>query len=75
VLLIAVPLLCSSVVTFLFFDFRPKHQKGKSTLLDEYAAVIYAPDASRLVRQHRLDGGAFIIAKFVKHGWRLRLGA
>ncbi|GLR56901.1 hypothetical protein GCM10007919_16250 [Rhizobium indigoferae] len=30
----------------------------------EHAAVIYPPNAARLVGQHRLDGGPFIIAEF-----------
>ena len=29
--------------------------------------VIYTPDAARLVRQHRFDGGPFVIAEFVAH--------
>src|SRR5882762_5561494 len=33
------------------------------------------PDAARLVGQHRLDGGPFIIAKFVAHDSRLRFGS
>ena len=28
----------------------------------EHAAVIYPPDAARLIGQHRLDGGPFVIA-------------
>jgi len=33
--------------------------------------IIYAPNATRLVRQHRFDGSPFIIAKFVAHDSRL----
>jgi hypothetical protein len=38
----------------------------------EHATVIYAPNAARLVRQHRFDGGPFIIAEFVAYDSRLR---
>src|ERR1044072_1251966 len=38
----------------------------------EHATIIYAPNAARLVRQHRLDGGPFVIAEFVAHESRLR---
>jgi hypothetical protein len=38
----------------------------------EHATVIYAPNAARLVRQHRFDGGPFVIAEFVAHDSRLR---
>jgi hypothetical protein len=37
------------------------------------ATVIYTPNAARLVREHRLDGGPFIIAEFVAHDSRLQL--
>jgi hypothetical protein len=32
----------------------------------------HSPNATRLVRQHRFDGGPFIIAEFVAHDSRLR---
>jgi hypothetical protein len=38
----------------------------------EHATVINAPNAARLVRQHQLDGGPFIIAEFVAHDSWLR---
>ena len=38
----------------------------------EYATVIYTRNAARLVRQHRFDGGPFIIAEFVAHDSRLQ---
>jgi hypothetical protein len=38
----------------------------------EYATVIYTTTAARLVRQHRLDGGLFIIAEFVAHDSKLQ---
>jgi hypothetical protein len=38
----------------------------------EHATVIYAPNAARLVRQHRFDGGPFIITEFVAHDSWLR---
>jgi hypothetical protein len=38
----------------------------------EHATVIYPPNAARLVRQHRLDRGPFIIAEFVAHDSRLQ---
>jgi hypothetical protein len=38
----------------------------------EHATVIYTPNAARLVGQHRLDRGPFIIAEFVAHDSRLR---
>jgi hypothetical protein len=41
-------------------------------MLIEHATVIYAPNAARLVRQHRFDGGPFVIAEFVAHDSRLR---
>jgi hypothetical protein len=39
---------------------------------NEDATVIYPPNAARLVRQHRFDGGPFMIAEFVAHDSRLR---
>src|ERR1019366_3240837 len=39
-----------------------------------HAPVIYTPNAARLVRQHRLDRGPFIIAEFIPHDSRLRFG-
>src|ERR1700688_5095226 len=39
----------------------------------EHATVIYTSNAARLVRQHRLDGGPFIIAEFVAHRLELRV--
>ena len=33
------------------------------------------PNAARLVRQHRLDGGPLMIAEFVAHNSRLRFGS
>src|SRR5260370_29403184 len=38
----------------------------------EHPTVIFTPNAARLVGQHRLDGGPFIIAEFVAHDSRLR---
>ncbi len=38
----------------------------------EHATVIYPPNAARLVRQHRLDRGPFIIAEFVAHDLKLQ---
>src|SRR5260370_42073903 len=46
------------------------HQNPKDAI--EHATVICTPNAARLVRQHRLDGGPFIIAGFVAHDSRLR---
>src|SRR6267154_6338661 len=37
----------------------------------EHATVIYPPNTTRLVRQHRLDRGPFIFAEFVAHDSRL----
>ena len=41
----------------------------------EYAMVIYTRNATRLVRQHRLDRGPFKIAEFVTHDSRLQFGS
>jgi hypothetical protein len=41
----------------------------------EHATVIYAPNAARLVGQHRFDGGPFIVADFVAHDSRFRFGS
>ena len=38
----------------------------------EHATIIYTPNAARLVRQHRFDGGPFIVAEFVAHDSRLQ---
>jgi hypothetical protein len=38
----------------------------------EHATVIDTPNTARLVAQHWLDGGPFIIAEFVAHDLRLR---
>src|SRR5262245_34636178 len=38
----------------------------------EHATIIYAPNAARLVRQQRFDGGPFAIAEFVAHDSRVR---
>ena len=38
----------------------------------EHATIIYAPNAARLVREHRSDGGSFVIAEFVAHDSRLK---
>jgi hypothetical protein len=38
----------------------------------EHAAAIYSPNAARLVRQHRLNGGPLIIAELLAHDLRLR---
>jgi hypothetical protein len=51
-------------------DHAMAHQNPKDAI--EHATVIYTPNAARLVRQHRLDGGPFIIAEFVAHDSRLR---
>ena len=32
----------------------------------EHATVIYTPNATRLVRQHRLDGGPLMIADMIR---------
>ena len=40
----------------------------------EHTSIIYARNAARLVRQHQLDRGPFIIAEFVAHDSRLRFG-
>jgi hypothetical protein len=32
----------------------------------------YTPNTARLVRQHRLDGGPFVLAEFVAHESRLQ---
>src|SRR5258706_4582589 len=45
---------------------RTRAQDPKDAI--EHATVIYAPNAARLVRQHRLDGCPFVIAEFVAHG-------
>jgi hypothetical protein len=37
----------------------------------EHATIIYTPNATRFVRQHRFDGGPFIIAEFAAHDSRL----
>jgi hypothetical protein len=39
--------------------------------INEQATVIYAPHAAWPVRQHRFDGGPFIITEFVAHDSRL----
>src|SRR5450759_76935 len=49
---------------------RTRTQDPKDAI--EHATVIYTPNAARLVRQHWLDGGPFIIAEFVAHDSRLR---
>ena len=41
----------------------------------EHPTVIYTPNATRLVGQHRFDLGPFIIAEFVAYGQKLRFGA
>jgi hypothetical protein len=38
----------------------------------EHTTVIYTPNTARFVRQHRFDGGPFIIAEFVAHDSRLQ---
>src|ERR1700738_2057100 len=49
---------------------RTRAQNPKDAI--EHATVIYPPNAARLVGQHRLDRGPFIIAEFVAHDSRLR---
>jgi hypothetical protein len=49
-----------------------RSQDPKDVIQD--SAVIHPWDASRLVRQHRLDGGPFMVGEFVAHDSRLRLG-
>jgi hypothetical protein len=39
---------------------------------DQTSTVVYTLNAARLVRQHRFDGGPFIIAEFVMQDSRLR---
>ena len=49
------------------------HQNPKDAI--EHATVICTPNAARLVRQHRLDGGPLMIAEFVAYDSRLRFGS
>jgi len=49
---------------------RTRAQNPKDAI--EHATVIYPPNAARLVRQHRLDRGPFVVAEFVAHDSRLR---
>jgi hypothetical protein len=62
-----------------YFDFasntaiwrsRPQHPEDAV----EYTTVIYTSNAARLVRQHRFDGGPFVVAELVAHDSRLRFG-
>jgi hypothetical protein len=50
---------------------RPSRQSVRKDAI-EHASVIYPPNAARLVRQHRLDRGPFMIVEFVAHDSRLR---
>jgi len=50
---------------------RTGAQNPKDAIED--AAVIYPPNAARLVGQHRFDGGPFVVAEFVAHDSRLRM--
>jgi hypothetical protein len=38
----------------------------------ERATIIYSPNATLLVPQHRFNGSPFVIAEFVAHDSRLR---
>jgi hypothetical protein len=38
----------------------------------EHTTVVYTPDPTGFVRQHRFDGGPFVVAEFVAHDSRLR---
>ena len=49
---------------------RTRAQNPKDAI--EHATAIYPPNAARLVRQHRLDRGPFIIAEFVAHDLKLQ---
>src|SRR5271167_5111269 len=51
---------------------RQAPSRATHILVIEHATVIYTPNATRLVRQHRFDGGPFIIAEFVAHDSRLQ---
>src|SRR5262245_45291572 len=44
---------------------RPRSQDPENTVKD--TSVVYPRNATRLVRQHGLDGGPFIISEFVAH--------
>src|SRR6476646_1213313 len=41
----------------------------------EDTPVVHPRHATRLVRQHRFDGGPFIVGEFVAHDSRLRFGS
>ena len=46
--------------------------RGARISTELHATIIYTPNAARLVGQHRLEGGPFIVAEFVPHDSRLR---
>jgi hypothetical protein len=48
---------------------RARAEDPKSAI--EHTTIIYPANAARLIRQHRLDRGPFIIAEFMAHDSRL----
>jgi hypothetical protein len=41
----------------------------------EDTTVVYPRNSTRLVRQHRLDGGPFIVGEFIAHGSKPLFGS